>query len=65
MNVYKAYWHGQIVEVEAPSSMAAQEAACAQFKAANPRRSVKRWDIVVVLAAKADGSAVPVDPAGL
>jgi hypothetical protein len=59
MPAYKAYWSDQIIDVEAGSSYEAQQLAEPVFAKKNPRRKVKRYDIVVVLASS------PVDPASL
>lgn len=60
MRNYSAFWSDQrIDDIEAESSYGAQQIAAEQFQKQNPRRKVKRFQVVVVLA------DVPIDPASL
>jgi len=63
MNSYVCFWNGIRREVKADTSYDAQEAAVSVFKTVAGRKTVKRRDIVAVLAEK-DGEEVihiPID----
>jgi hypothetical protein len=62
MNTYGAWFKGEVIEVEAETTFAAQTAAIGVFAKKFPRHKVKGYQITVLLAAK-DGVPVIHDPA--
>jgi hypothetical protein len=61
VNHYECFYRGRRTSVQAATSYAAQQEA-ARFWRLSERQ---RPDITVVLAARQDGTPVPVDPASL
>ena len=56
MNTYQCFYKGKQVEVKASTTLEAQTKAAAHFKAR------QRWQVTVVLAAKADGVPIVHQP---
>jgi hypothetical protein len=52
MNIYKAFYKGRSIEVEATTSYSAQQVAAKEFKAK------KEWEVTVILVAKDDKPVV-------